>query len=309
MKYSIVIPCYNSSQTIGEVVDLTRKELKNETIEFVLVNDGSPDGGMTRDAINKLADENEDVTAIDLAKNSGQHNAILCGLNSARGEYIICMDDDMQTHPSQLYKLINKLEEGYDVVYASYPKKKQTLFRRFGSNFNSWCEHVMLGKPKELETNSFWIMKRFVRDNLVDYRNSYTYLDGLVLRTTDNIANVEVEHFERKVGQSGYSFKKLVLHWFDIIGFTVVPLKAALVVGCVVAAIGLIMAVVILIKKLFFGVSIAGWSSMLVALCFFSGVTLMFMGFIGEYLGRVFMSCNKQPQYVIRSIRRKDDNI
>lgn len=308
VKYTIVIPCYRSSDTIKDVVKLTSYELKDEEIDFVLVNDGSPDNGLTAKAIIELASEYENVTAIDLAKNTGQHNAILCGLNSADGEYIICMDDDMQTHPSQIRKLIKKIEEGYDVVYAKYPKKKHTLFRRMGSFFNSTCEKLFLGKPRELETNSYWIMRKFIRDYLIEYKNSFTYLDGLVLRTTSNIANVEVEHFERTIGTSGYTFIKLLKHWFDIIGFTVAPLKFALFIGAITSVGSIASAIVLVIRKLAFGIQTTGWTSLMVAMCFLAGIILMFMGFIGEYIGRVFMAANSQPQYVIREIYSKNKN-
>lgn len=303
VKYTIIIPCYKSSETIEKVVIETTKYLQGQTIDFVLVNDGSPDNGLTAATIMRIADEYDNVTSIDLAKNAGQHNAILCALNYADGEFIIAMDDDLQTHPSQLHKLINKMNEGYDVVYAKYPTKKHSLFRRLGSWFNSTCEKLFLGKPNELETNSYWIMKKFVRDYLIQYKNSFTYLDGLVLRTTSNIANVDVEHFERTVGTSGYTFIKLVKHWFDIIGFTIAPLKTALFIGGLTSFGSLIMVVVLIIRKIFFGISALGWASTMAALCFFAGVILMFMGFIGEYIGRIFLSANAQPQYVVRTIK------
>lgn len=309
IKYSIVIPCYKSSATIEKVVRLTREELKDDDIEFVLVNDGSPDGGLTRDAINNLAEKCDDVIAIDLAKNGGQHNAIMCGLNYANGEYIIMMDDDMQTHPSQIHKLTKGIEQGYDVVYAKYPERRHSLYRRIGSGFNSLCEKLLIGKPKELKMNSYYIMRRFVRDAIVEYKSPFTYLDGLVLRTTDNIVNVPVEHFEREVGQSGYTFSKLVRHWFDIIGFTIAPLKAALTVGCTIAIASIIGAFVTLIRKLIWGISVSGWASMTIITCFLFGVTLLFLGVIGEYLGRLFMSANSHPQYVVRSIKGKKNDI
>lgn len=306
INYSIVIPCYKSSDTIAKVVDLTRAELLAYEIEFILVNDGSPDGGLTAKAIEDLSSKYADVTSIDLAKNTGQHNAILCGLSYAEGEYIICMDDDMQTHPSQIHKLIDKINEGFDVVYARYPNKKHSLFRRMGSSFNSFCEKIFIGKPSDLQTNSYWIMKSFVKDYLILYKDSHTYLDGLVMRTTDNIANVDVEHFERESGTSGYTLSKLIKHWFDIIGFTTLPLKVSFTLGTLIAIGAIIGVIVILIKKLFYGVSSTGWSSVMVAIFFFSGVILMFLGIIGEYIGRLFLTNSAHPQHVIRKIQGKD---
>ena len=192
MKYSFVIPCYRSSATIEKVVVMTMEEMKNETIEFILVNDGSPDEGKTSAKIKELADTYENVIAVDLAKNAGQQNAVMCGLNVAGGDYIICMDDDMQTHPSQLHKLIEKMNEGYDIVYAYYPEKEHAWFRNLGSKFSSWTVRKLIGKPKWLKTSSFWIAKRFVRDYAIQYKNAYVFMPGLFLRTTSNIGIVQV---------------------------------------------------------------------------------------------------------------------
>lgn len=307
VKYSIVIPCYRSSETIGKVVELMMEELRDEIIEFVLVNDASPDEGKTLAVINRLSEQYGNVISIDLARNSGQHNAIMCALNYACGEYIIAMDDDMQTHPSQVKKLIAGIEQGYDMVYAYYPEKKHSGFRRLGSLFNEICEYLFIGKPRTLKTSSYWIIKKFVRDEIIRYKNAFTYLDGLFMRTTDNIGNVPVEHFEREVGQSGYTLKKLIAHWFDIIGFTIAPLKAAMKLGAVIVMGSFLGAICIALRKILFGISVNGYASIMVLMCFFFGIILGFMGLIGEYLGRIFLSVNTNPQYIVRSVKGKNE--
>ena len=185
-KYSVVIPCYKSDQTIEKVVRLTSEELdrlgKND-YEFVLVNDCSPDGGKTLDALKETVKKYPFVTVINLAKNAGQHNAIMAALNYADGDYIIAMDDDMQTHPSQLGVLLEEIDKGYDVVYGYYPEKKHSVFRNFGSRINYWTSRILIGKPKDLHSSSYWVMRKFVRDNIIQYKNSYAYLLGLILRT------------------------------------------------------------------------------------------------------------------------------
>lgn len=308
IEYSIVIPCYKSSETIAKVVELMMEELKDNDIEFVLVNDASPDEGKTIRVLKELASKYDNVTAIDLARNFGQHSAILCALNHTRGEYIIAMDDDMQTHPSQVHKLIDEIKKGYDMVYAYYPTKKHSGIRRLGSKFNELCERVFIGKPKELKTTSYWIIKKFVRDNIILYRNSFTYLDGLFMRTTNNIGNVAVEHFDREVGESGYTLKKLIRHWFDIIGFTIAPLKMAMFLGSIISFLSIMGGISIIIRKFIWGFETTGWASMMVAMCFFFGILLLFMGLVGEYVGRVFLASNSNPQFVIRSITRKEDD-
>ena len=185
MKYSIVIPCYKSADTIERVVIETSEEMERmgrEDYEFVLVNDCSPDGGATIRKLREIAGRWKYVKVLDLAKNSGQHNATMAGLRAATGDVFISMDDDMQTRPSELKKMFAAFEDGYDVVYAAYPKKKENLFRLFGSWVNKMCAVVLLDRPKDLRTSSFWIIRRYVRDSIVSYDGAHTYLLGLILR-------------------------------------------------------------------------------------------------------------------------------
>ena len=303
MRYSIVIPCYKSADTIETVVTTTAEEMNKmgrPDFEFVLVNDCSPDQGATIRKLKDLASRLPYVKVIDLAKNSGQHNASMAGLRCATGDVFISMDDDMQTRPSELPKMFKAFDEGYDVVYGAYPEKKESPFRRFGSWVNKMCAVVFLGRPKELRTSSFFILRKYVRDSIVSYEGSHSYLLGLILRSTSNIAQVEVEHFEREVGTSGYTFKSLLKLWSNIIGFTVKPLRLAMEGGMVISAGSIIFAIFILIRKLVHPSIDPGWSSMMVAIFFSLGVELFFIGLIGEYIGRTYMHINKEPQYIIR---------
>ena len=243
MLYSIIIPCYRSSKTIRKVVELTMKELEaigKTEYEFVLVDDCSPDGGETLAALMGLVQDYTCVRVVELAKNAGQHNAVIAGLNAAKGDAFIAMDDDMQTHPSQwsfwdlhiqygLKFLLEKFEEGtHDIVYGYYPHKKHSKFRNFGSYINYLSVRILLKKPKDLKTSSFWVIKKFVRDYAIEYKSAYTHLQGLFLRTTRNICSVPIEHFDREVGTSNYTLKKLLKLWSNIIGFSIVPLQMAI---------------------------------------------------------------------------------
>lgn len=302
---SVVIPCYKSSQTIGKVVEMTAAELErlgHRAYEFVLVDDCSPDGGATAAKLKELSREHSYVKAVLLAKNAGQHNALMAALNYAGGDLLIGMDDDMQTHPSQIQYLLAELEKGYDIVYGYYPEKKHSGFRNLGSYFNYLSVRILIGKPKELKTSSFWVIRKFVRDSVIEYKNPYAYLQGLFLRTTRNISCIPIRHFEREVGTSGYTFSKLVKLWSNIMGFSVVPLRMATWLGGIFAVIGLIGALVVLIKKLMVPAMALGWPSMMVAICFFSGINLMVLGLVGEYVGRMFLGLNRDPQYVVREV-------
>lgn len=302
--YSIVIPCYKSSETIETVVTETAKEMDKmgrSDYEFVLVNDCSPDEGATIKKLIEMSQKYNYVKVIDLAKNSGQHNAMMAGLRAAGGDVFISMDDDMQTRPTELCKMFAAFDEGYDVVYGAYPVKKESLFRRFGSWVNKMCAVIFLDRPKELRTSSFWIIRKYVRDNIISYKGSRTYLLGLILRATSNITQVEVGHYERQVGRSGYTFRTLLRLWSNIIGFTVKPLRLATQTGMLISGSSVIFAIAIFVRKLVHPSIDPGWSSLMVAIFFSLGVELFFIGMIGEYIGRTYMSINREPQYVIRA--------
>ena len=306
--YSIVIPCYCSSHTIGQVVRETAakmEEIGRIPFEFILVDDCSPDDGATVRELHALCDEFPNVTAVELAINAGQHNATMAGLNYASGDAIISMDDDMQTHPSQLPLLFEEFDKGYDVVYGYYKDKKHSGFRNFGSWVNYTTVRILIGKPKDMKTSSFWIIKKFVRDYVIQYKSHYTHLQGLFLRTTRNIASVPVEHFDRGYGQSGYTFKKLIELWSNIMGYSIVPLRIATRAGVFFAILGILGAIAIVLKKIFAPTSAVGWYSVMVSICFFSGLIMLFLGLIGEYLGRMFQNMSNNPQYVVRQVYRK----
>jgi undecaprenyl-phosphate 4-deoxy-4-formamido-L-arabinose transferase len=290
-------------------VELTMQEmdrLNRKEYEFILVDDCSPDDGATIAELLTLVRDYSCVKVVELAKNAGQHNAVMAGLNHGSGDVFIAMDDDMQTHPSQLQYLLDEFDKGFDIVYGYYPEKKHSKFRNFGSYINYLSVRILLKKPKDLKTSSFWVIRRFVRDYAVNYKSAYTHLQGLFLRTTRNISSVPIQHFEREVGTSNYTFKKLIHLWANIIGFSIVPLQLATVTGYIFAILGILGALAVVIMKLVRPGMYVGWPSMMVAICFFSGVNLMFMGIIGEYVGRIFLGQCNNPQYVVRSVHTQE---
>lgn len=309
MLISVIIPCYNSERTITEVVELTKTELEKFSkydFEFILVNDCSVDNTLGK--IKSLCKKYKFVKGIDLTKNFGQHNVLMTALNFAYGDIIIGMDDDLQTHPSQIVKLLNKLEEGYDLVYGKYPKKKESFFRILGSKFNDFTVRKLLRKPKGLTASSFWVARKLVRDEVIKCKNYNVHLQGLFLRTTKNICNVEIEHFDRTYGKSGYTLSKLIRLWASCINFSVIPLRLSLVIGFIFGGIGFVGALVIVIRKLL-GMQVQlGWSSVMVALFIFFGIVLVVLGLIGEYIGRIFLCINNEPQFVVREKINIDNN-
>lgn len=311
MKISFVIPCYCSTNTLPAVIDEikdTMAKLTKYTYEIVLVNDCSPDD--TFDTITKLAKENDNITGLSLAKNFGQHSAIMAGLNVVSGDIIVCLDDDGQTPANEVSKLLDGIENGADVVYAKYTHKKHNIFRNFGSMINERMTRIMLGKPKNLYVSSYFAARRFVVDEMIKYTYAFPYLIGLVLRTTKNVINVEVNHRNREIGQSGYTFGKLMSLWFNgFTAFSVKPLRIATFSGSVAAIVGFLYGIYTIIKKLFLNVDgqVAGFAALMSVIVFMSGLILLMMGLIGEYIGRTYISMNNSPQYVVSKRTDEED--
>lgn len=299
---SFVIPCYRSEQTIGGVVEeinSTMADLPQYTYEIILVNDASPDN--TFETIRDLCRKQSNICGINLAKNFGQHAALMAGFHYVHGEIVVCLDDDGQTPANEVGKLLNGIEEGADVVYARYAAKQHSAFRNFGSKVNELMTRVMLGKPKELYISSYFAAKRFVVEEMTRYQNPYPYVIGLVLRSTKKIINVEVTHREREVGTSGYTIGKLLNLWFNgFTAFSVKPLRLATVMGIISACAGFLYGIYTVIKKFVNPDVVVGFSALMAAIVFFGGLILLMLGIIGEYIGRIYISLNNSPQFVIR---------
>ena len=306
---SFVIPCYRSAQTIGRVVeeiDTTMKSLSAYHYEIVLVNDCSPDD--TYEVIRALCRQRTDICGIDLARNFGQHAALMAGFRYAHGDVVVCLDDDGQTPADEVGKLLNKIDEGYDVVYAKYTHKHHSGFRNFGSKINELMTRVMLGKPKELYISSYFAARKFVVEEMMCYTNPYPYVIGLVLRTTKNIANVEVTHRDREIGTSGYTIGKLLGLWFNgFTAFSIKPLRIATAMGCLVACGGFLYGIYTVIKKFVNPAVPVGFSAVMAALVFIGGMIMLMLGLIGEYIGRIYISLNNSPQYVIKECLNAGD--
>lgn len=307
MLVTIVIPCYYSEKTIEKVVEMTIEEFhKNEKYqcEFVLVNDGSTDG--TYEKIKELAERYTCVQGVNLLRNFGQHNALMAGLHYAHGDYVLGMDDDMQTHPSQIYKLVDKIQEGYDLVYGHYKKRKNSLLKNFTSKLNEVSSRILLSRPKEIVSSNFWIITRKVAREVIKYDSYNPYIDGIFYRTTHNIGNVEVEHHKREAGTSNYTLKKLIRLWLAYWNYSVIPLRISSVAGGIMAMLGFIAAIVTVIRKLLHPSIPMGWASTICVITVFSGLVLMSLGIIGEYLGKIILTLNHTPQFIVRETVNTD---
>ncbi len=306
---SVVVPCYRSEKTIRgvvkEIVD-TISQHKSYTYEIILVNDCSPDD--VWGVICDLVKENSKIKGINFTRNFGQHSAVLAGFAHAKGDYVFSMDDDGQAPVDEMFLLIDELEKGRDVVYGSYPEIKQNLFRRFGSWMNLKMQEQLLEWPKGLHGSSFFVCRKIVVDEMVKYHNSYPYLGGLIIRTTRNIGCVMVHHRERQEGESGYSFGKLLALWINgFTAFSAKPLRMATFIGFASACFGFLFGLYVIIHKIVEPQVLMGYSSLAAIILFIGGIIMLLLGIIGEYVGRIYISINNAPQYVIKQVISSQD--
>ena len=301
MKLSFVIPCYRSEKTIGTVVQEIRDTIATRPgtdYEIVLVNDCSPDN--VWQVIKQLAAEDCHIKGICLAKNFGQHSALMAGYGQTTGDYIVSLDDDGQTPANECFKLVDKLEEGFDVVYACHVKSTQRVFRRFGSFINRKMAESLIGQPQNLRASSFFIARKFVIDQITQYQNSFPYIGGLIFRTTKKIGSVEIQHRKRILGESNYTLMSLLSLWINgFTAFSVKPLRLATYIGVLCAFLGLGSGIYIVIQKIMMPEMLMGYASIMSTLLFLGGMIMLILGLIGEYIGRIYICINQSPQYVV----------
>ena len=287
---------------VGEL-QTAREAMQEYDYEVILVNDCSPDD--TFEVIRRLSGENRRIRGINLARNFGQHSALMAGFRYGEGDIVVCLDDDGQTPAREVGKLLAGIRQGADVVYAKYNQKHHSGFRNWGSRINERMTRVMLGKPKDLYLSSYFAARRFVIEEVKRYENAYPYVIGLVLRTTGNIVNVEVTHRERAAGESGYTLGKLLALWFNgFTAFSVKPLRIATISGALCAMAGFLYGIYTIVKKIFINPPglVTGFSALMSVLVFMGGMLMLMLGLVGEYMGRMYISMNNSPQYVIREM-------
>jgi undecaprenyl-phosphate 4-deoxy-4-formamido-L-arabinose transferase len=306
MIISIVIPVYNSSSTIALLVEKLIAVLERRNLQIVLVNDGSLDDSHEV-CLGLLSGYPSILTYVRLSRNFGEHNAVMAGLNYAKGDYVVIMDDDFQNPPEEVLSIIEAARAGnYDVVYTYYDRKEHSRFRNLGSLFNNWMASYLLSKPKDLYLSSFKCLSRFAVEEVTKYTGPYPYVDGLVLRCTRNIGRVKVRHQQRQDGSSGYTIKKLGRLWLNMfLNFSILPLRVSSILGFVISSVGGFYGILVVIDKILHPEVQAGWSSIVALITIFSGVQLIILGILGEYLGNMFLGYNQSPQFVVREVYKK----
>lgn len=298
---AIVIPVYNGANSIQKLVDLLIQELAMYQLEIVLVNDCSPDNSEEK-CIELYQKHTSIVKFFSLAKNVGEHNAVMAGLNQVTANYAVIMDDDFQNPVSEVKKLIEyAIATDNDVVYTYYGEKKHSFFRNLGSAFNDRVATLLLKKPKNLYLSSFKIVNKFLIKEIIKYNLPFPYIDGLILRTTNSIGKIKVKHEARQEGASNYTLTKLVSLWMNMFtNFSILPLRFSMIVGFLFSIFGFAYGIYAVIEKLLYPNLPTGYTTIIVLISLFAGIQLMALGMLGEYLGRMFLSQNKKPQYSIK---------
>lgn len=308
---SFVIPCYGSENTIefviNEIIEIVSKR-NDFDYEIICVNDASPDNVLS--LLKRLSENNPKIMVADLARNFGKHSAVMAGFSMASGDYIVSLDDDGQCPMDRLWDLIDPLvEDNADMTMAEYPQKKQSVFKNFGSHINSLMSRTLINKPKNLQFSNFFVMKSYIIKEILKYENPYPYLEGLILRTTNRIVSVKMEERERVAGKGNFTFFKSLNLWINgFTAFSVKPLRLATFFGVIFAIIGFVFELVIVINRLINPNVPMGYSSMLAVMLFIGGIIMLMLGLIGEYIGRIYISINNSPQYVIRNTYQFDND-
>jgi glycosyltransferase involved in cell wall biosynthesis len=308
-KLSIVVPVYRSASILPVLVETIQTEMGRanlqDNFELLLVNDASPDNSWQ--VIEDLAKQYPFVKGISLRRNFGQHNATMAGLNHVVGSIVVIMDDDLQHPPKAIVKMIQALEDGYDVCYVRYLNRQHAVWKKLGSMFNSLIATHLLGKPKELYLSSFKAIRKEVVAEVIKYDGPYAYLDGLILDVTQSITSIDIEHQPRHEGEGNYNFRRSLTLWLKMAtSFSVTPLRLATYSGFVLTAFSMLMICYVLINKILHPDISAGWTSLIATILLMGGVQTMCIGIIGEYLGRAYLKLNGKPQFVVAHYTKKD---
>lgn len=302
--YSIVVPVYNSEKTLEElytrICDVFDHTMK-ENFELILVDDSSRDNSY--EVMEKLHKTDSRVKIIQMAKNFGQHPALLCGFSFAKGDFIITMDDDLQHRPEEIPKMVAAINErdDVDVIIAKYENRKHNFIRKLGTKISIYATSKMLNKDPKLEITSFRLMRRFIVEAILNTNTHLPQIGNLLVQSSNRIINIPVQHDSRKVGRSNYTFRRLAKDLiYDITSNSAFPLILVRDLGIFSFIISILLGLFYLIRYFIYGVSVEGWTTLVLLILAYNGIILLAIGIIGQYLMNILNEAKKMPNYVIR---------
>jgi len=301
--YSVVIPVYNTAEVLKELqlkIDTVFKQL-DAKYEIIFIDDSSPNPH-TWVTLCNLVDNFDNITAIRLSRNFGQHSATICGLSYAKGEYIITMDDDMQHDPFDIPLLLKK--SSHDIVIGTYKNKKHSFLKNIASNLKSYLDYKLLKKPKHLKLTAFRLLNRNIVNGILRVKTSNPFLPALMFYITQDVCQVNVEHYNRQEGKSGYSAIKMIkLISSLIINNSSVLLRFIGIIGLVMMIFSIIVIVALFYRSFVSGVEVEGWTSLISTILLFGGLQLLSIGVIGEYLIRIIRETEYKPSYFVKELK------
>ncbi|MDP1652024.1 MAG: glycosyltransferase family 2 protein [Rhodocyclaceae bacterium] len=303
LELSIVVPVFNSASTLAALLERLTTAISaiTQCYEIILVDDGSPDNSW--EVIRSLREQYRDhLVTVQLMRNYGQHNALMCGLSLARGEYVVTMDDDLQNPPEEIPKLLAHIKkQDLDLVYGCPSSRSHAVWRNLGSSIVWHFYRTVFRNP--VTPTPFRIMRHQLAKSVMFYDLNFTYLDGLLAWCTSRVGGVEVEHHARAEGRSGYSLSKLVVLALNLYtNFSLIPLQIVSGLGFVTATTGFLVGIYYLFQYIASSIAVPGFASTIIAVLVLGGAQLLALGVIGEYLGRLHLNVNRKPQYVIRHL-------
>lgn len=308
MSISVVVPVYNSAGTLGELASRLEPVLESAggPYELILINDGSLDGSW--EIALQLAAQYDWIRIINLMRNYGQHNALLCGIRAARCDTIVTMDDDLQNPPEEIPKLLAKLSEGYDVIYGTPIRQEHGLWRDLASTAAKLALQGAIGAQTARHVSAFRAFRTRMREAFADYRGAFVSIDALLTWGTTRFNAVPVRHEPRRVGASNYTFRKLLTHSLNMMtGFSTLPLRFATYVGFAFTLVGLTVLAFVIIRYFTAGDAVPGFPFLASIIAIFSGAQLFALGIFGEYLARVFVRLTEAPPYIVRDALSRSD--
>ena len=305
---SIVIPVYNSENCVQELLTQLEEVLVLFDYEIILVDDKSIDKSWT--ILTHNFKKKANISIIKLSKNFGQDSAIMCGLHNAQKDYIVIMDDDLQHDPKYIPKLYDEIKKTKkDVCFANFHTKNQTLIKNFGSWLNGRLANIVIKKPKNIYLSPFKILSKDLVKKILTYDGPYPYIDGLIFRYTRKTTQIDIKHNKRFSGKGNYSISKSISVWLRVLtNFSIIPLRIATSIGILSAFVGFTMGLYFIYLAIIGGITLKGWSSLIVSVLFIGGVQLIALGIIGEYVGRSFLYQNKEPQFIIEKAHLSEKN-